>query len=78
MLKRLEPETYADVVLVKQEHSGSVTHNHNVGSIMERVVQKVQALRVGAAKQIGASSTLALPAVKKNGKPHDPRPPRGG
>jgi hypothetical protein len=76
MLKRLEPETFADVLVVKQEGSIQHTHTHNIGTIMERVVEKVAAIRVQSAKQVGASST-AVPAVV-NGRPHDPRPPRGG
>jgi hypothetical protein len=76
MLKRLEPETYADVVVVKQEGSVQHTHTHNIGGIMERVVERVALLRGSSAKSIGASSTVPVLPVGKNGRPHDPRPPR--
>lgn len=78
MLGRMEPETFAEVVVVDNRHSGSV--NLGLGPMLERVMQKIAERRGQMAKQVGAGSTQTAlsPALVNNGKvkPHDPRPPR--
>lgn len=79
MLGRMEPETFAEVVVVDNRHSGSV--NLGLGAMLERVMVKIAERRGQTAKQIGAGATQsALPAhatvINGKAKPHDPRPPR--
>lgn len=77
MLGRMEPETFAEVLVVDNRHRGSI--DLKLGPMLERVVQKIAERRGQVAKQIGAGSTKPIPVQATpvvNGKPHDPRPPR--
>jgi len=70
ILERKFPDRWSKAVVV----AGPPAVNLNLGEMLTRVVEKIRARREVASRQ--PQSTIIDSRAVKDGRPHDPRPPR--